>query len=206
MIGKDSEMLKSSIAKYNSSIDDEEPLININNNNYDISIKNILEKNNYNITNNRTKLSKNNIKNNLYYFSNFPELSKSFNNNNNNISNSNIKPNEESNKKTDVNIRKNCINNINKNLNDSNVGNNNTNENNIHNIIRSLSYVKKNENKIGEIKINFGKGKEFQKKVKNNNEKDNLINSLSGLNISSNLIPRNKNSNLSEINLLFVFL
>ena len=72
-------MIKSSIVKNNSIIDDEEPLINISNNNYDISIKNILEKNNYNITNNSTKLSKDNIKNNLYYFSNFPDLSKSFN-------------------------------------------------------------------------------------------------------------------------------
>ena len=37
---------------------------------------------------------------------------------------------------------------------------------------------------------------EFQKKVKNNNENDNLINSLSNLNTSSNLIPTNKNSSI----------
>jgi len=143
LIGKDSEMFKSSIAKYNSIIDDEEFFNNISNNNCNISnnnisIKNILEKNNYNITNNRMEIPKNNNKNNLYYFSNFPELSKSFNNNNNNISNSNIKPNEESIKKTGVNLKKNFINNINKNLNCSNVCNNNKNENNSPNIIKSL--------------------------------------------------------------------
>jgi len=88
------------------------------------------------------------------------------------------------------------MNNINKNLNCSNVSNDNKNENNSPNIIQSLSYVKKKENKIGEIKINFEQAKEFQKKVKNNNENDNLINSLANLNTNSNLIPSNKNSNI----------
>ena len=201
--GKESDMLKSSIAKYNSSIDDEEAINNAyNNNNY------------LNLSNNANRvLNRDSSKNNLFYFSNFNDLSKSFalkNNNNENTLSMNIiktdndntnatnhsniiKKNFTSFIKNDNNIINNTNNNIvinNKIINNKNI-NNKQNKNNNHspNIVKSLSYVKKYKNKIDEIKINFKKNEKYVKIIHN-------INPLTNNENKMNLITKNKSMNI----------
>ena len=180
--GKESEMQKSSIAKYDSIIEDEEPINNMNNinNNYFLNtnnnninmlnIKNIYEKKDWNISNNDDLVNRNNNNNNLFYFSNFNsnEFSKSLvlkkNNCNENTLNMPIKTDNENTNKTT-----------------SNMPGFMRNENNIlnlsgnPNLIRSFSYVKKYGNKIDEIKINFKNSKPLNKFTKNNIDNINNI-------------------------------
>ena len=194
---KESDMLKSSLAKYNSSIDDEEGLNNIRNNN----------NSNLNLSNNgQLGLIRDNSKNNLFYFSNFNDLSKSFaskNNNNNNNENTNMTNNSNMIKKTFTSFINNDNNNIN-NTNDNVINNkkisnkniiNKQNKNNNHspNIVKSFSYVKKYKNKIDEIKINFQKDKKSPKNTRNINDANQLTNN------ESNINKKTKNKSLNII-------
>ena len=186
--GKESEMMKSSIAKYNSSIDDEEGN-NVFLSNNSINIKNIYEKNNLIISNNGNySLNKDNSKNNLFYFSNFNDLTKSFTlkklkNNNENTFNVKIKSDNENNNKTNRNPNLNII----KRSATYYIKNNKNERNKNHspNIIKSFSYVKKYKNKIDEININFNDNKNAR------NPKDNNIKYLTNNN-NSHMIPKNK--------------
>ena len=109
---KESEAYKSSIAKYNSSIDDEEPLNNLSNlnNNHFSNVNNIDENNNLNISKNDHLINKNNSKNNLFYFSNnFNDLSKSLalkKNKNENTSSMFIKNDNENTVKINLDIQR----------------------------------------------------------------------------------------------------
>ena len=186
--GKDSEMMKSSIAKYNSSIDDEEPLNNMSNinsnyysnnttNNNTLIIKNIFEKNNWNISNNGQLLNKNNIKNNLFYFSNnCNDMTKSL------VLNKN---NKESNQNTNK-----TISNPIKAKNENVIKGNNSNYS--PNLVKSFSYVKKYNNKIDEIKINFNNSKEITKHTRNINP--NIINSTNPLKENEHVLITDKNN------------
>ena len=191
--GKESDMMKSSIAKYNSSIDDEEGNIFLSNNT--LNVKNIYEKNNLNISNNSNNLlNKDNCKNNLFYFSNFNDLSKSLslkNNNENtfNTFNNKIKTDNENTNKTNPNS------NVIKRTTTKYFKNNNEkNNNHSPKLVKSFSYVKKYKNKIGEIKINFKNNKDFNKHEKNlkENKVINNINYLSNKQNYSHIIPKNK--------------
>ena len=207
--GKESDMLKSSIAKYNSSIDDEEAINNIHNSNLNFS------------NNEHHVLNRDTSKHNLFYFSNFNDLSKSFalkNNNNENNMSTNIIKNDNNNtnnanmvKKTYTSFIKNDNNNTNTNnniiinnkiINKNFINKQNKNNNNNHhspNIIKSLSYVKKYKNKIDEIKINFKQNKKFSKNTRNINTTNPLTNNESNLNTktknkSLNIIYTKKNT------------
>ena len=195
---KESDMLKSSLAKYNLSIDNEEGMNNIRNNN-----------NNLNSSNNgHLGLKRDNSKNNLFYFSNFNDLSKSFalknNTNENTLSMNNIKnSNENTNMTNNSNMIKktytsfinndsniNNINNINNNviINNKKISNQNIinkqNKNNNHspNIVKSFSYVKKYKNKIDEIKMDFQNNKKFSKNISNVNNANPLTKKKKNLN------------------------
>ena len=197
--GKDSDLQKSSIAKYDSIIDEEEPtnnMSNINNNffnssnnhnntNNTLNLKNIFEKNDFNISNHGNLLNKYYSNNNLFYFSNnfnLNDLSRSLvlqnNSNQDNTLAMNIKNDNISTIKSTVKMP-----------------NNLTNDNNSPNIIKSFSYVKKYENKIDEIKINFKNSKPINKHIRNNNTN---LNSYSNQINEQKLIPimtRNPSNN-----------
>ena len=184
--GKESDMMKSSIAKCNSSIYDEEGNNAFLSNNT-INIKNIYEKNNFNISNNGNySLNKDNS-NNLFYFSNFNDLTKSLLLKNNNESTFNtfnikIKTDNEKTNKTNPNL------NLIKKSTTYFIQNDNNEKNNNHspNIIKSFSYVKKYKNKIDEIKINF----KNNKNARNRKENDNI--NLTSNDNNSHVIPKNK--------------
>ena len=185
---------KSSIAKYNSSIDDESPYNNLsnindnyfgesnNNTNNTFNLKYIYENKNKNFSNNDNLPNKYYSNNNLFYFSNNVNInqndfSKSLvfkNKTNENTLNDKTNIDNEKTNKTDYSIP-NLIKNENSNLNNTN----NINKNNNHspNLIKSLSYVKKYNNEIGEIKVNFGNVKNINKHTRNNNENINNITS-----------------------------
>ena len=196
--GKENDMVKSSIAKYDSIIEDEEPINNLNNNYFmnnnninALNIKNISEKNNLNISNNGNLVNRYNSNNNLFYFSknfNLNELSKSLVlRNNKSIENTltmrmkTENENENTNKTSE---------NIPRFLKDENyiLKNNNYSPN----IIRSFSYVKRYGNKIGEIKMNFKNTKPLNKFTRN--YKSNLNNITNPIN-DKKVIPINNNSN-----------
>ena len=201
---KDSEMIKSSVAKYNMSIDDNNYNSNFNDKENDrynyinndnkienIDIRNIIEKNNnLIISNNGRKLNKDiNKNNNLFYFSNnFNDLSKSLVVKNN------------SNENTNIRKQNTFINNSNKK--NTNVNNNNNKSNNSPNIIKSLSYVKKDKNKIEEIKINFNESKILNNNMKYKNLNNIIISNTQNnkINNKSNIIYNKKKSNIIKIN------
>ena len=195
---KESEAYKSSIAKYNSSIDDEEPLNNLSNlnNNYFSNVNNIDENNNLNISKNDQLINKNNSKNNLFYFSNnFNDLSKSLalkKNKNENTSSMFIKNDNENTVKINLDIQRIMKSDIDKN-------NENTKNNNSYHpkILKSFSYVKKFENKIDEIKINFNNSKILSKHTKDN--KINNINAKNQLKKNNNVNNPIKNNSFNII-------
>lgn len=188
---------KSSIAKYDSIIDEEEPTNNMsninniffnsnnnNNNTNTLNIKNIYEKNNWNISNNGNLLNKYYSNNNLFYFSNNFNL--------NDLSRSLILQNNTSKDNTfTMNLKNDNISTIKSN---TKIPNNLNNENNSPNIIKSFSYVKKYENKIDEIKINFN-SKPINKHTRNNNaNSNNLTNPINEQKVIPIMIRNNSNN------------
>ena len=209
---KENDKNKSSIAKYNSSIEDESPfnnLSNINenyfgenndnnnsNNNNTLNLKYIYSKNNRNISNNDSLQNNYYSNNNLFYFSNNfninqNDFSKSLvlkNNINENNLNVNEKIDKEKTHKINYSVT-NLLKNGNNNLNNSN------NNDNSPNLIKSLSYVKKFKNEIEEIKINFGPKKNINKHIRNNNGNiNNITNPINEKKVNSNMIRSNINN------------